>query len=171
MPDGFWTDLKRWLLGDEDTIAGTVYGTIIVLSVLAAGAKSYKHDLWRLDVIAAVSAVVLWVAHVYSDGLGESLKLKRRLTARELAVIAREEYSIVLAAVPPVVAVGLGAIGVLAPSNALRLAFGLGIFTLAAQGVRYAQLERLSRGQAITTVLVNLLVGLLLVAVEVLIAH
>jgi hypothetical protein len=56
--------LRRLILGDRQRIAGTVYGTIIVMSVLAAGAKSYEHQLWRLVAIAAVSVVVLWFEHV-----------------------------------------------------------------------------------------------------------
>ena len=62
-----------------------MYGTIVVLAVLAAGAKAYRENLWRFDVIAAGSTLVLWMAHVYSDGLGESLNLERRLTAAELS--------------------------------------------------------------------------------------
>jgi len=163
--------LKRFLLGNPETIAGTIYGTIIVLSVLAAGAKAYEHHLWRLDVIAATSAVVLWLAHVYSHGIGESLKLGRRLTVSELVSVARCEYSIVAAAVPPVLALALGAAGVVSPRTAIWLVFGVGAITLAAQGVRYARLERLSRGGAVLTVVVNLALGLALVAVEVLISH
>ena len=37
--------LKRFILGDRDRLSGTVYGTIIVMSVLAAGAKAYEHHL------------------------------------------------------------------------------------------------------------------------------
>jgi len=70
--------LKGFILGDRERIAGTVYGTIIVMSILAAGAKPYEHQLWRLVAIAAVSVVVLWLAHVYSHGLAESLQLGRR---------------------------------------------------------------------------------------------
>ena len=48
--------LRRYLLGDRGTIAGTVYGTIVVLSVIAAGAKAYEHQLWRLASIANTEA-------------------------------------------------------------------------------------------------------------------
>ena len=163
--------LKKLVVGDRQTIAGTVYGTIIVLSVLAAGARSFRHQLWRLDVIAAISAIVLWLAHVYSHGLGESLHRGRRLTADELLAIARREYSIVLAAIPPVVVVGLGAVTLVHPATALALAFGIGVVTLGAQGLRYAQLERMSPGGTLVTVTLNLLLGLAIVAAEVLITH
>lgn len=163
--------LQRFLLGDRERIAGTVYGTIIVMSVLAAAAKAYEHHLWRLAVLAGVSVMVLWLAHVYAHGLGESLKLGRRLTVAELSSIARREYSIVLAGILPLTAVLLGAAGVLAGRTAVLLALWLGVAALTAQGFRYAQLEHLSPGATVVTVGINLGIGLGLVALEVVIAH
>jgi hypothetical protein len=136
--------LKRLIAGDRQTIAGTVYGTIIVMSVLAAGGKAYEHQLWHLVVLVGVSVVVLSLAHVYSHGLGESLNLGRRITLGELSSIARREYSTVAAAILPLVAVGLGAAGVLSPRTAVRLALWLGVAALTVQAIRYARLERLS---------------------------
>ena len=163
--------LQRYLLGHRATIAGTVYGTIVVLSVLAAGAHAYEHRLWRLASISATSAVVLWVAHVYSHALGESVAAGRRLSVDEIRSIAQREYSIVLAAVLPVAAVVLGAAGVLAERTAVRWAFGIGIITLTVQGMRYARLERLSPGGTIVTVSLNLALGLAIVAVEAFVTH
>ena len=163
--------LKRFILGDRDRISGTVYGTIIVMSVLAAGAKAYEHDLWRLVVLVGWSVIVLWLAHVYSHALGESLKTGRRATVGEVASIARREYSVVVAAIVPLVAVGLGAAGVLAERTAVQLALWLGVITLTAQGVRYAQLEHLTRSATLITVAINLAIGLALVALEILVAH
>ena len=163
--------LRRFLLGDRRTIAGTVYGTIVVLSVLAAGAHTYRHHLWRLAAIAAISSIVLWIAHVYSHGLGESVAVGRRLNVAEIREIARREYSIVLSAVLPVAAVVLGATGILHEPTALRWAFGVGILALAFQGVRYARLEQLSRVAAIATVSLNLALGLAIIAVEAFVTH
>lgn len=41
-------DLKTLLVGTRQTIAGIVYGTIVVLSVVTAGAKAYDKDPWDL---------------------------------------------------------------------------------------------------------------------------
>jgi hypothetical protein len=128
--------LKRLVVGDRGTIAGTVYGTIIVMSIQAARARTYEHQLWRIDDSAAVSVIVLWLAHVYANGLGESLDLGRRLTIGELSSVARREYSIVAAALLPLAAVAQGAAGVLAARKAVRLGLWLGVAALAAQGVR-----------------------------------
>jgi hypothetical protein len=163
--------LKRLMWGDRRTVAGTVYGTIIVMSVIAVGWKPYQHSLWRLVTLGATSSIVLWVAHVYSHGLGESLKLGRRLTLRELASVAKREYSIVLAAVLPVAAIALGAVGVLGARAALWVAFGVCIVALGVQGVRYARLERLGGAGTAITVGINLILGLTIVAAEVFIAH
>ena len=114
---------------------------------------------------------MLWVAHVYSHGLGESLAVGRRLTVSEVLSIARREYSIVLAAGLPLLAVVLGAAGVLQGRTAVRWALGVGVVTLTAQGVRYARLERLGLFATITTVSLNLALGLTLVAVEAWVAH
>ena len=166
-----FSGLKRFALGDRTTIAGTVYGTIIVMSVLAAGAKPYEHQLWQLLLIPGVTAIVLWLAHVYSHGLSESVNAGRRLTLAELSSIGRREYSIVAAAILPLLAVALGVAGILRPATAVRLGLWIGVAALAAQGIRYARVERLSRPAAILSVGMNLAIGLALVALEVWVSH
>lgn len=163
--------LLRLLHGRTETIAGTVYGTIVVLSMLTAGAASYEADPWRLVAIVVSGTVVLWAAHVYSHGLGASVRARRRLEAHEIVAIARREGSILLAAVLPVAAVALGAAGVLSERFALWLALGLGVAALTVQALRYARLERLSGVGAATAVAINLLFGLVFVGLKVLLVH
>jgi hypothetical protein len=115
--------------------------------------------------------VVLWLAHVYAHGLGESLAMGRRLMVAELGSIARREASVVLAAVPPLAAIALGAAGVLEERTAVWIALGIGVVTLAAQGVRYSRLEELSPLATMITIGLNLAMGLGLVALEVVVAH
>jgi hypothetical protein len=159
------------VLGTRLTIAGTVYGTILALAALVAGAKPYEHDLWHLAAIVVTTVLVLWVAHVYSNGLGESLAIGRRLTIGELRTIGRSELSIPLAAVLPVAALALGALGVLQERTAIWLAFGIGVATLAVQGVRFALLERLSPTGTIVTITLNISLAMLIVALKVLSTH
>ena len=80
----------RLVFGSRRSIAGTVYGTIVVLAALAAGGKAFEHDLWHLAAIVVVTVLVLWIAHVYAHGLGESLEAGRRLDVAELGAIAGE---------------------------------------------------------------------------------
>ena len=51
------------------------------------------------------------------------------------------------------------------------IAFVLGVVTLGVQGVRYAAVERMSRGATVIAVLINLALGLALVVLEVFVSH
>ena len=163
--------LHALVLGTRERIAGTVYGTIVAMAAVAAGASAYAHDLWRLGAIVSGSVLILWVAHVYAHGLGESLTLGRRLTPPELGAIAGRELSIALAAVLPVIAIALGAAGVLDDETAVWFALGVGVATLAVQGVRYARLERLSGTGTVVSIALNVSLGLLIVALKVILSH
>jgi len=163
--------LGTLLVGQGEAIAGTVYGTIIVLATITAGAAAFQNDLWRLCLIIAATVLVVWVAHVYSHGLGQSLHMQRRLTWGELIHIARREYAIPLAAVLPLISLILGATGVLAAHTAVWLAVGIGVATLTLEGLSYARLEHLNRAATIATVAVNLALGLTIVLLKALVAH
>jgi hypothetical protein len=151
-------------------IAGTVYGTIVVMATIAAGGKG-QVDAWRLAVLVTATVVVLWLAHVYSDGLAESIELGHRLDRREFTVIARRELAIVMAAAAPVAALILGAAGIIRESRAIWLALVIGLITLTVQGVRYARVERLGRLSTLAAVFINLALGLVIVGLKALLAH
>ena len=111
------------------------------------------------------------MAHVYAHGLGESLHTGRRLDAAELAAVARRELAIPLAAVAPAGVLVLGAVGLFGARTTVWLAFGLGVATLAVQGLRYAWVERLGRWGTLAAVALNVALGLVLVSLEVLVSH
>ena len=164
-------DVRRLALGTRERIAGAVYGTIVVLAALSAGATAYQYDLWRLGAIVSASVLILWIAHAYAHALGESLRLGRRLTRTELMTITGREVAIPLAAIRPLVAIALGGLGVVRDRTAIWLALAIGVATLAVQGIRYARLERLSRIGTLVSVALNLSLGLLIVGLKVLLAH
>ena len=165
--------LRRLVLGSRENIAGTVYGTIVAMGALAAGAEGSGGDIrpWELAVFVAATVLVLWIAHVYSHALGETIRLGRRVDAAELASVARREFAIPLAAVLPVGALVLGALGVFRETTAVWLALGFGVATLVVDGVRYAAVERLTPLGTIATVAINLALGLLIVGLKVLLGH
>jgi hypothetical protein len=163
--------VKRLIFGSAGGIAGTVYGTIVVMATVTAGAHGKQTDTGRLAVVVAVTALVFWAAHLYSDALAESLERGRRLDRAELADVARRELSIPAAAVAPVVALVLAALGVLGTQAGLWLALGIGVATLGVQGARYAALERLDRTGTVAVIAVNLSLGLVIVGLKALLAH
>jgi hypothetical protein len=148
-----------------------VYGTIVVMAVVAAGSRGDETNPWRLATLVAATVLVLWVAHVYAHALSESLAAGRRPGWVELRALGRREASMPLAAVAPVGALALGALEVIREHSAIRLALGLGVATLAVQGVRYARIEQLGRTPTLVAVTVNVTLGLLIVGLEVALAH
>jgi hypothetical protein len=151
-------------------IAGTVYGTIVVMATVTVAYTSEKR-LWKLVAIVVGTALVLWIAHFYAHGLSESIEKRRRLARQEGIAIARRELGILLAAAGPTVALLLGAIGLLRSSSAVWLALGVGLATLAVEGVRYARIEGFGRPGTAVAVAINLALGLLVVAFKVALAH
>ena len=154
-----------------ERLAGFIYGTIVVLSVIVAGAKAYPHSPEHIAVVEAVTVVVFWLAHVYAHGVGDSVARSKRLSAPELLHIARREGSIVEAAVPPIVALLLGGLGVLSTAASIWLAFGLGLGVLAVQGLTFARAERLGLLATCAVVAANLGLGVLLVALKLFVSH
>ena len=159
------------LLGSPGGIAGTVYGTIVVMATIAAGSQGEDTDAWQLAVLVGVTSLVLWVAHLYSHAVAESLERRKRLDRAELGAVARRELAIPAAAVAPVTALLLAALGVLEEQTAVWLALGVGVATLAVQGARYSAVEQLGRAGTVSSIATNVLLGLVIVGLEVLLAH
>jgi hypothetical protein len=160
----------RLFFGAPHELAGTVYGTVVAMATVTAGAKG-NLGAWELATLVASTALVLWIAHVYADGLGESVARGRRLDGPELGSIARRELAIVLAAVLPAAALVLGALDVLRDETAVWIALAAGLVTLVVEGVRYARLERLGAGGTAAVVGINLALGLAVVGLKAALTH
>jgi hypothetical protein len=152
-------------------LSGFIYGTIIALSVIVAGARAYPHSAGHIAGLVAVTCAVFWIAHVYAHGLGHSAAHQEHLTFEELREIARTEGSIAEAGLVPVAALLLGATGIVSTHLAVWLAFALGLVILGAQGIVFARVERLGLLATTVVVLANLGLGLLLVALKLVLTH
>ncbi|HJW66236.1 MAG TPA: hypothetical protein VJ419_00505 [Gaiellaceae bacterium] len=161
--------LGRSAMGER--LGGFIYGTIVALSVVVAGAKAYPDGPGHVAALVAVTCLVFWIAHVYAHALGHSAALGEHLSLAELRRIGRREWSIVEAAVPSIVALLLGGIGLLEPRTAVWLAVALGLVVLGAQGIVFARVERLGLTATVGVVALNLSLGVLLVGLKLLISH
>lgn len=162
--------LSRIVFGSRETIAGTTYGTIVVMGAIAAG-SSTRTNAGELAAAVAATVVVLWIAHVYSDALAETIALGRRLDTGELASVTRRELAIPLAGVAPVTSLVLGGLDVLRESTAVWLAMGFGLATLLLEGFRYAGVERMGRLGTTVSVAINFGLGLLIVGLKAGLGH
>jgi hypothetical protein len=161
--------LGRVAMGER--LGGFVYGTIVVLAVVVTGAKAYPHEPGHVAILVVITTGVFWLAHVYSHGLAHGVGHDEHLSFDELRHIARREAAILEAGLPPVVALLLGATGLLSDEAAVWLAVALGLVVLGAQGVVFARIERLGRLGTLAVVAANLGLGLLLVALKAAVTH
>ena len=154
-----------------ERLGGFIYGTIVVLSVLVAGSRAYPDDAGRIAVLVVVTSTVFWLAHVYAHGVADSIGREEHISLPDLRRMARREGAIVEATLPPVVALLLGAVGVLSTDAAVWLAFVLGLAVLAIEGVVVARVERFGALGTVVMVAANLTLGLALVVLKLVVAH
>ena len=165
---------SRTRLGRRQTgerLGGFIYGTILVLAVIVAGAKAFEHEAGHIAGLVAVTVVVFWLAHVYADALAHAVAYDQHLSFADLRRIAHREASMLEAAVPSLVALMLGAFGILSTTLAVWVAFALGLVVLCAQGITFARVERMGRLGTLAVVAANLGLGVALVGLKLLVSH
>jgi hypothetical protein len=154
-----------------ERVSGFIYGTIVALSVIAAGARAFPDEPGHIAGLVAVTSGIFWLAHVYAHALGHSLAQNEHLTLAEVLHIARREGSVIGAALPPVVVLLLGAFGIVSAGVAAWAAFGTGLAVLVATGLVVARVERLGWLGTLAVVAANLGLGLLLAALKLALNH
>ena len=158
-------------MGREGRIGSTVYGTLLVLTALTASYAAERHHPWKLIEVVLTVVILFWVAYIYAHALSESIESRSRLNRSGLVSIASRELGVVLAAVVPVLALLLGAVGLIHESASIWLAIAVGLGTLSAEGVRYARVTRLSRAGTAAILVMNLAFGLCVVVLKVILIH
>ena len=149
---------------------GAVYGSLLAASVIVGQAPLREPvPPIELAIILLTTGVVFWLVHVYSRSLGHYV-VDGRIHRHRLTHIMREESPIVVAAVPPAVtALVVGAIA--DPAAAAWCAF---LIALAGQ-VIWAIIAARDAGQPArgiaAAVVINLVLGLVLVALKVFVGH
>lgn len=159
------------VVGTEGRIASTVFGTITAMATVAAYGGAFPNSPWTVEELVLSTAVVLWIAHVYAHGLSESLSEGRTLRAGGVRRLAGREFGIMLAVVPPSLALLLGAVGVLDETASIWLALAVGLLVLAVEGLRYARIERLRLAGTLLIVAANTGLGLLVVLLKAEVLH
>ena len=158
------------LFGSGETIASTVYGTVVAMATLAVAFATQKSPL-KLAAIVGSTALVLWIAHVYAHSLSQRIALERPLRRADLRPIARRELGILLAAVLPCAALTVGALESVSDVTAVWLAMGVGLATLEAEAIRYARLEHLGPRRTAVALVLNLALGCLVVLLKIGVSH
>lgn len=149
---------------------GAIHGSLLAASVVVGAGSLGDFPRLELILLLLVTGVVFWSAHVHAQLFGARLARQGLDRATMLRVCA-EEWPLVKAAVPPALAVavspllGLGAQGTVWLALAVAVAGQVGWSVAAA--VASGAGPRLVAGSA----LVNLVLGLLIVAFKVFLKH
>jgi hypothetical protein len=153
----------------RDYAAG-IYGSIVATSLIGALREAHvsSRDI-TLTVLATM--VVFWLAHSWAAVAGERIHTGHMLSLHRVRAIANEEWPMVEAGFAPLIALALGWAGVLDAGTATTIALAIGIVQLFAWGFVLGRSVYHSWYGAALAGLANGLLGLVLVLLEVAVAH
>jgi hypothetical protein len=161
--------IRDWLFDRGDNLAGGIYGTILVTSIIAAADSS--EAIWLSLGVVEVTMVVFWLAHVYAGALARSIDSDDPFSGSDVRRSVRREWPLLQAAVVPSLALIAGGVGLIATRFAYWIAIGYGVATLIWWGILIARKERLGRGATTAVVLVNASFGLCIVTLKEFVGH
>lgn len=117
----------------ELRIERLVYATVVLMSVLVV------YDGWdTLATFGGVAAVIvapiiaIALAHLFAEVVDEHFVLQRPLTRAEWTRLAADQVNVLLAAVPPLVILGIGWVSPLDARSTIGLLLWTGVATLVA---------------------------------------
>ncbi len=163
------TRLRRWLFDRGDNLAGGIYGTILVTSIIAAA--DFHENLWRSLALVVVTTFTFWLAHVYAHALASSLDGREGISVALIRRVGLHEWPLLQAAILPSLVLLAGAAGLLGTKTTYRLAIAVGVALLIWWGLVFAKKERLSRRATFAVVAVNASFGVFIIALKELVSH
>ena len=150
----------------ETNYAGAIYGLILSMSVISALSKDDGLGPALIAVWTTITAIVFWVAHVYSQIVAAGFA--RPKEARDLvrSTMSRE-WPLVQGSLIPAAALLLAPLGLIEDDNASYFAVWVGVAALFLAGLAIGTREQLSWGRRITIGLINAAIGSLIVALKI----
>jgi hypothetical protein len=161
--------LRHWLFDRGDNLAGGIYGTILVTSIIAAADAS--HTIWFSLGVVEVTMLVFWLAHVYAGALARSIDASETFSRREIRAVAGHEWPLLQAAAVPTLALLAGGVGLIGTQPAYWIAIGYGVAALIWWGLLFAQKAKLGLVATIAVVLINASFGLVIVVLKEFVSH
>ncbi|WP_049556545.1 hypothetical protein [Nonomuraea sp. SBT364] len=151
--------------GAHRDYTGAVYGSLLAASVVAGAGTLGRFPRLEMIILLLGTSVVFWAAHVHARLFG-ARTVYRTIRVAEVRRAGAEEWPIVTAAVPPAAAVIVGPLVGLGPQGTAWLALAVAV----AGQVGWAAAAAVGIGASLRVVLVtsavNLLLGLVIVALK-----
>ncbi|EST36625.1 hypothetical protein M878_01685 [Streptomyces roseochromogenus subsp. oscitans DS 12.976] len=151
--------------------AGAIYGSLLAASVIAGAAGVYaSFPRLGLVVLLLATGIVFWAAHVYVHLAGERVR-GQPMTWAQVRRVAGHEWPMVQAAVPPAVAVAISPLLDLGLPETAWFALGVALAEQVAWATVAAARAGASRRVMALSGLLNLLLGLVIVAAKTAVHH
>ena len=106
-----------------------VYGSFLVASVIGLAYETGQ-DAHVMTTAALGSAVVFWLAHWWSEALGEQITVGDEFRHRDVLVVARREWPLVEAALVPTFLLALAWAGVWSRETGAELALAAAVLQI-----------------------------------------
>ena len=152
--------------GTSRRAAPAIYGQILSTAVVATLSEDIEYSVPDVLLAVVVTTTVFWLAHVFAESTARRLTMDHNLTVREVAAVARQESSMVLAAIPTVLVLALGAFKAVDRNLALDLAIGLGVAELVGLGFVIARRSKMGVWGTLGSVMLTASFGLVIVALK-----
>ena len=153
--------------GSGRRAAPAIYGQILSTAVVATLSEDPDYAVSDVLIAVVVTTIVFWLAHVFAESTARRLTMDRNIRLDEIAVVAREEGTMVLAAIPTVLVLSLAVFEAFGRNLALDLALALGIAELVGLGFVIARRSRFRFWGTVGSVLLTASFGAIIVALKV----
>ena len=115
--------------GDNVRFGAAVYGSFLVASVVGVAFEAGQ-DARVMTTTAFGSALVFWLAHWWSEVIGEQISAGDAFRYRDVLVVARREWPLVEAAVVPTLLLALAWAGVWSRETGAKLALAAAVLQI-----------------------------------------
>ncbi|MGW0229436.1 hypothetical protein ACWDWO_14050 [Actinopolymorpha singaporensis] len=156
---------------DRVDYAGAVYGSLLAASVIA-GTSPGRHPVPApaLAILLLATGLVFWFAHVYARLIGD--RAHGAVWSRaEIRSVGAAELPLVKASVPPAAMASVGWLLGLSDATTAWLALFVALAGQVGWGVVATRRMGARTELVLVTGLVNLLLGLIIIALKVLLSH
>lgn len=153
-----------------ERVAAAAYGTVLVLGALVLLDPGDVASGWGWELLTGVG-VATWLAHLYAEIVGDHVRHTTVPGRAEVARAMADGLPILLAAVPPALALLLGRLDVVAPQTALLAAVATGGVQLVGVGVFVGLVVASRERAALLLASLTAAVGAAVVVIEVGLGH
>ncbi|MEU2717613.1 hypothetical protein [Streptomyces sp. NPDC007205] len=149
---------------------GAVYGSLLAASVVVGAGSLGSFPRLQLVLLLLCTGMVSWATHVYARLFLERIK-GAPVGRKAIRGACAAEWPIIMAAVPPAVAVAVTPLLGIGPRGALWLALGVALAGYVGWSTLAAHHAGATRRAVVSAGAVNLLLGLVVVLFKVAIKH